>query len=218
MLKLGYIAISILVGPALFTMEKLSESRRETVKKMSDVRLTNKLLQLGLTLEQLEAMDRPGMLNAYAELILAGKDKPPATAVATPVAAPSGMAMMVADPEMQKQILQLEMAKLEEARREREDRQRKEELAREQDMARLEQQMRLDMERLDWERRVKAEELELRKHELARQQEKDKLEAERLGAIVSKVKLYGDAFRNAAFRMGNEPMDALPFFEHCESF
>ena len=109
------------MGTDLFTMEKLPESRRETVKKMSDVRLTNKLLQLGVTLEQLETMDRPGMLNAYAELILAGEDKPPATAVAATVAAPSGMAMMVADPEMQKQLLQLEMGKLEEARLERED-------------------------------------------------------------------------------------------------
>ena len=173
-------------------MEKLSETRRDAIKKMSTVRLTNKLIQLGFDIEQLESMDRPDMMEAFAELIVAGKDEPTAAgAMADPGGAVSGMTMMMADPELQKQFLQLEIAKLEEARRARE-------------------------EKLEWERQIKQEELELRRRELVRQENKDRIDADRFGATVTKVKLYGDAFRNAAFRMGNDALDALPFFEHCE--
>ena len=63
-------------------MEGLSEARRADIRKMSDLRLAAKLGQAGYSADDLEAMDRPAMLNAWAELVLAGKDKP--VAAATP--------------------------------------------------------------------------------------------------------------------------------------
>ena len=65
-------------------MDKLSDTQRDKVKKMSDVRLAAKLGQSGFSPEQLEAMDRPALLNAMAQLILSGKDEAPA-ATAVPV-------------------------------------------------------------------------------------------------------------------------------------
>ena len=47
-------------------MEKLSDAQSEKVKKMSDVRLITKLGQAGFSTDQLEAMDRPALLNAMA--------------------------------------------------------------------------------------------------------------------------------------------------------
>ena len=63
-------------------MEKLSDAQSEKVKKMSDVRLITKLGQAGFSTDQLEAMDRPALLNAMAQLVLTGKDGAPATAAA----------------------------------------------------------------------------------------------------------------------------------------
>ena len=174
-------------------MDKLPETRRDELKKMSTVRLTSKLIRLGYSEELLETLDRPAMLNAFAELIVAGKDKPIAEAGATagaeakPAGIPSGMTMMMADPELQKQFLELEKSKFEEAK-----------------------------EKLEWEKQVKQEELDLRRREIERQENRDRLETARHSATVAKVKLFGDAFKNSAFPMGNQVMDALPFFEHCE--
>ena len=63
-------------------MEKLSDAQSEKVKKMSDVRLITKLGQAGFSTDQLEAMDRPALLNAMAQLVLTGKDGSPAAAAA----------------------------------------------------------------------------------------------------------------------------------------
>jgi hypothetical protein len=64
-------------------MEKLPETSRTSVVKMSEARLTVKLQQAGYTVEDLEDMDRSAMLNAWAEIILAGRDQPEAGSVPT---------------------------------------------------------------------------------------------------------------------------------------
>ena len=64
-------------------MEKLPELTRATVTKMSNARLIVKLQQVGFTMEEIEAMDRPAMLNAWAEIILEGRDEPEVTVSAS---------------------------------------------------------------------------------------------------------------------------------------
>jgi hypothetical protein len=55
-----------------------------------------------------------------------------------------------------------------------------------------------------------------REEEMRRQEEREKRERERNESVVSKVKLFGDAFRNAVFKMGSDPIELLSFFEHVE--
>jgi len=57
-------------------MEKLSKSQKELVSKMGQTRLVTKLRDVGYSEEDLDAMDRPAMLNAWAECVAAGQDKP----------------------------------------------------------------------------------------------------------------------------------------------
>ena len=148
-------------------MEKLPSERRAEVKKMSDVKLVAKLQQAGFNPEQLETMDRSALMETWAELILANKDKPPAAA-----AIKTGSI----DPDVEKQRLLLDIERFkweqEEAKR------------------------RFDEERARYE-----DERDLRRQQIQRLREKDQNEAERQNSTASKIKLFGDAFRNAAFKM-----------------
>ena len=75
-----------------------------------------------------------------------------------------------------------------------------------------------EFERQRWEadnRRWEAE-MELRKQELTRQSAKDAAEQERRDSSVMKEKLFGDAMRGSAIRMGADPIDAVPFFRNVE--
>jgi hypothetical protein len=63
---------------------------------------------------------------------------------------------------------------------------------------------------------IRLQELELKRRELNMQEERDRREAARKNTVASKIKLFGDAFRNAAYRMSNEPVDLIPFFDNVE--
>jgi len=65
------------------TMDKLNPTRQAELKKMSDIRLTTKLSQAGVSAEQLETLDRKGMLDMWAEIVLTGHHTKPAASVAT---------------------------------------------------------------------------------------------------------------------------------------
>jgi hypothetical protein len=90
-------------------MEKLSQTRQAEVKKMSDVRLTAKLSQAGVEAERLEALDRKGMLDLWAEVLLAGHDTKPVAQAMT-----AGY-----DIELEKQKFEFEKMKYEEEKVER---------------------------------------------------------------------------------------------------
>jgi hypothetical protein len=60
----------------LSKMEKLSKPQRELISKMGQTRLVTKLRDAGYSEEDLDVMDRPAMLNARAECVAAGQDKP----------------------------------------------------------------------------------------------------------------------------------------------
>ena len=62
----------------------------------------------------------------------------------------------------------------------------------------------IEQDRLARDRALREEEIRLRSRELARRVEESERPAVR-------VKLFGDAMRNSAIRMGNDPLDLIPF-------
>ena len=69
-------------------MEQLNPKQKEYVSKMSTVRLTAKLIQIGHTEDELADLERADLQTLYAKAILSGSDKPQAKADP----APSGVA------------------------------------------------------------------------------------------------------------------------------
>jgi len=82
-------------------MEKLDASQKEATKKMSSLRLSVKLLEAGFDEAQIQAMDQGQMMAAWAETVVAGKDKPPTAEV------------IGYDPDLERERLQFEIRKYE---------------------------------------------------------------------------------------------------------
>ena len=57
-------------------MDRLSQDKQDNIKKMSTERLIIFLTRAGLDEETVLAMDRPQMMETWAELVAEGKDKP----------------------------------------------------------------------------------------------------------------------------------------------
>ena len=171
-------------------MEKLSTSQQQQVKKMSDERLHVKLIAAGYEEDVVLGYERDDLLSSYAEVLASGKVK------AGPVAY---------DPEIEREKLIFEQRKWE---AEMEEKKRKEEVEQQRWEAELEEKR-----RREW---LEAEQLELRKRELQRQEMRDRAEDERRESAVVKGKLFGDAMRASAIRMGADPIDAIPFFRNVE--
>ena len=90
-------------------MEKIHATRQAELKKMSDVRLAMKLNQAGVSTEQLETLDHKGMLDMWAEIVLAGHDtKPVASATSASY-----------DVELERKKFEFEMRKYDEEKEER---------------------------------------------------------------------------------------------------
>jgi len=92
-------------------MEKFDPTQKESIKKMSNIRLSAKLLEVGVDESQIQAIDRAQMIAVWAEIVLAGKDKP--IIVSNPVGY---------DPELERKRIEFEMKKYEEEKEEREKR------------------------------------------------------------------------------------------------
>src|SRR5664279_1293209 len=67
-------------------MEKLNSKQCEAIKKMNSNRLVSKLTQAGIKEETLEHLGREQLMEAWAELVAAGKDVSPNPGVATAAA------------------------------------------------------------------------------------------------------------------------------------
>jgi len=63
---------------------------------------------------------------------------------------------------------------------------------------------------------LQAEQVELRKREFEQQIFRDKGEDERKDSAVAKGKLFGDAMRASAIRMGADPIELISFLRNCE--
>jgi hypothetical protein len=88
--------------------KKLEPSVRDTIKKMSKERLIAKLLKAGLEEEAIAEMSREQLVNAWAELVAAGRE-PPKEALA---AAAADKAIGY-DVDLERQRLDFEMKKFE---------------------------------------------------------------------------------------------------------
>jgi len=63
-------------------MDSLSEQQRALIQKMSDDRLREKLAAAGMPTAAVSALSRQSLLDAWAELVATGRDKPVQTAAA----------------------------------------------------------------------------------------------------------------------------------------
>src|SRR5664279_5066974 len=143
-------------------MEKLNSKQCEAIKKMSSTRLVSKVTQAGIKEETLEPLGREQLMEAWAELVAAGKDVPLAPVTAT------AAATSTADLEREKMLFEREKFQADMAAREadREERRsaQQQESARfqaEQEERRSAQQQ--EAERLAWERSRVEEEKEERR-------------------------------------------------------
>jgi len=71
-------------------MDKLSKQQQEAVRKMSTERLRVNLMRLEYSEDTVLAMDRDALVNAWAELVLTGQDKPQGAVGGTARAATTG--------------------------------------------------------------------------------------------------------------------------------
>ena len=167
-------------------MEKLTKPQRESIQKMSTPRLTHKLLEAGADEQAVEGMDRPAMLQAWAEMVAAGKDKPPKAEVGT---LPTGY-----DPDLERRRLEFEIRKYEGEREERSCRREKEAAEREE------------------ERAIKLRKLALREKEVKAQLERDREKK----SLVDQAKRFGLALKGTIARMPTDPVDMLSYFRDIE--
>src|SRR5664279_140882 len=58
-------------------MDKLEPKQREAINKLSTLRLDSKLTQAGVKEEDLDPLERAQLIDAWAELVAAGKDVSP---------------------------------------------------------------------------------------------------------------------------------------------
>ena len=55
-------------------MEKLEKGKQAEIRKMTDARLIDKLTKAGISIEEVEHMDRASLLDRWAEVVIAGKE------------------------------------------------------------------------------------------------------------------------------------------------
>jgi transposase InsO family protein len=212
-------------------MEKLTEQQQELIKKMSTARLISKLIIAGWSVEEVEKLERPGLIKAWAELVATGKDHPPAKAVKGEGAELKGPEIRLGyDLELERKRLEFEMHRweVEQAEKSRREELEAKRLAEERDerARRMEIELRrLDLEakRMDEEKTERGKQLkelelqnELKRQELQRQEAQDRVEREKREATVSRVKRFDDAIHHAMSRMPNDPIELVDFFDSLE--
>jgi hypothetical protein len=227
-------------------MEKLTEKQRQSLTKMADARLVQKLLQAGVAVEKLELMDRAALLAAMAELIAAGKEPPAAAASVSQVAYDVELEKLKFEWQKQchereqqekqevlrleqqgkQEVLRLERQKLEVEQQRVEVQQllEKQKLEAQQllEQQKLEAQTQERQERLRWEQKKTEMDFQAKRDDQERQERAwrvkadEEKEEERKRSNAARAKLFGDAMRNASVRMGSDPIEAIPFFEGIE--
>ena len=103
-------------------MDKLPQDKQAEIKKLSTERLIACLVRAGTDKQVAMAMDRPGLLEAWAEMVAEGRDKPPqGPSVAVESETKTKYAASGVDPDLQKRLLEFDLMKFEEERRTREE-------------------------------------------------------------------------------------------------
>ena len=109
----------------------LSAEQYPAIKMFSSERLALELMKAGFDEEEIMSLDRPNLMEMWAMCVLEGKEKPPAAIVT--------VGEVVADPELEKMRLQMEMITIQ---MERETAEREERLHREVERRPVEEQQR----------------------------------------------------------------------------
>ena len=192
-------------------MEKLNPQQLQSIQKMSSDRLKMKLIKAGMSEDVVEQMDRPALLEAWAELVLEGKDKPPEVSSPT---VPAGY-----DPQLERQKWEFQMKQWEE---EREERRRCEEVENRKwqfQLQRWEEEKRGADEEIEERRRKEEAEIELRRRELELREREVKAQLDRdkeKKSLVDRAKRYGNALKGIIARMPTDPVDLLSYFRDVE--
>ena len=204
-------------------MEKLTDVQRQRVTKMSDARIVQKLLQVGMQLEKLEQMDRSALLAAMADIVAAGKE-PIAAAVATVPQGAYDVELEKLKFEWQKQCYEREMQEKQELLRIEQQKLEAQQCVEQQnlELKKIEAEQRAEQQKLEWEEKKAMLELQAKREDQDRQERAwkakidDEREEERKRSSAARAKVFGDAMRNASVRMGSDPIEAIPFFESVE--
>jgi len=192
-------------------MDKLLAKQQTEIKKMSDVRLCSKLTKAGFSPEQLEGMDRTAMMDSWAVVVAKGEDVATATVAVTPVSY---------DVDLERRKFDFEVRRYEESikRGDEEKEERKEERrlraaleSKREDEEREERRRRDDIEQKRWD-----EDAALKRAQLKMQEDRDRREREKNESVVSKLRIFGDAIKNSIVKMGNDPLDLVPFFANVD--
>ena len=171
-------------------MDKLPQDKQAEIKKLSTERLIACLARAGTDKQVAMAMDRPGLLEAWAEMVADGRDKPPhGPSVAVESETKTKYAASGADPDLQKRLLEFDLMKFEEEMKIREE-------EREERRMREERELKIREE----ERELRLKELQLREQELVRQVRKEKEEGERKRSLASRTKFFGEAMKNVFWK------------------
>ena len=172
-------------------MEQLPTKEQEKIRKMSDTRLTSFLTKAGVTLDELEAMNRSQMIERWAQIVVTGGISTPPSGNPAKIAGGYDVALERERLAFEKQKweaeLSLERAKLE-AQKEERERLASESKAKE------------EKEFAERQNRFVAED-KFREQQLILQAEQIKLERERRETKVSQLKHYGDAIRNSVSKL-----------------
>jgi transposase InsO family protein len=134
---------------------------------MTTVRLSHKLISAGMTEDEVEKLDRQGLMNAWAEMVATGKDKP----LVTP-ATVTGY-----DPSLERERLAFEKMKFEEEKAERKRREDMEAKKLEEEKAEKRRREDLEAKKLELELRreeIEAKRLEEEKDDRLRREEEEK--------------------------------------------
>ena len=219
-------------------MDKLTPEQQAAITKMSSYRLMQKLVNCGVSEQELEKMEREGMKNLWAKFVKEGKDIPkdiPKTE------APGATAVSTYDADLEKKKFEFEKLRWEtevkERQRDREldlinreteakekQRDRELELKREErELRREEREIKmLELEQLrlkeEKEARIEAEIKRSREREEDEQRRRDREDAERdrLDSPIYKAKLFSEGMKGLLYPQPSDISALVCYFENVE--
>lgn len=182
---------------SIVKMERLSKEKQADLRKCTDKRLISKLTRAGVSEDEIEPLDRTGLLNRWAELVADGAEEKPA-------AASGGY-----DPELEKQRLLLQAKQWAE------------------DIAERRAQRELEAKRLEadtkrWEKEAterdtfQKNQLRLQARQIELMEQRDKTEGEARKGNVELLKKFGDVLRNTVGKLGDDVIEFIPFCDSIE--
>jgi hypothetical protein len=186
-------------------MDQVSTQQRDAITRMSTSRLIAKLVHIGFSEEQLDNLDRAALLNAYAQVVAEGHDKPKGS--------------QHYDPALEKLRLEFENKKFEEETRlkHRElERLERQEAIRQEEIALKQQELDLRREQLKLEQTRAADALIAQEELRLRNEQRDAAEQAYRGKTVVRAKMFGQAMQSILPKMSSDPVELIPFFETVE--